>query len=123
MNPLYSSEHYLFNLHTTSSNNARRIWKNAIKEKWNRKCAYCGSDKNITLDHVIPRSLGGVDKTPNVVACCESCNRDKSHFKWGEWYMKQDFFNFERYNKILEWITPEKIANMYCYKKRRNNCT
>ena len=33
MNPLYSSEHYLFNLHTTSSNNARRIWKNDIKER------------------------------------------------------------------------------------------
>jgi len=85
MHPLHSSEHYLFNLYTTSSNNARRIWKNAIKEKWNWKCAYCDSDENLTLDHVIPRSLGGIDATPNVVACCESCNHDKSHNKWDEW--------------------------------------
>tara|TARA_B100002019_G_scaffold224807_1_gene197764 strand:- start:286 stop:657 length:372 start_codon:yes stop_codon:yes gene_type:complete len=123
MHPLHSSEHYLFNLYTTSSNNARRIWKNAIKEKWNWKCAYCDSDKNLTLDHVIPRSLGGIDATPNVVACCESCNHDKSHNKWDEWYKKQDFFNIKRYRKILEWITPEKVTNLYSYKKRRNNCT
>ena len=62
-----SPEGYLFNLHTCSSSEAKRMWKTAIKNQWNNKCAYCGSDTNLTLDHIVPRSKGGSNHTTNVL--------------------------------------------------------
>lgn len=43
-------------------------------------CMYCGntfSDGDLTRDHVIPRSQGGVDRWTNVVAACRRCNTHK----------------------------------------------
>ena len=36
-----------------------------------------GHTKNLTIDHVIPRSKGGKDTWENLVACCASCNIKK----------------------------------------------
>ncbi len=41
-------------------------------------CQYCGRKTHIlTIDHVVPRRLGGQHKWTNVVAACPSCNRRK----------------------------------------------
>ena len=41
---LYNSpDGYLFNLQTSSSSEAKRMWRQSIREKWNHKCAYCES--------------------------------------------------------------------------------
>ena len=40
-------------------------------------CQYCGSTKNLTLDHVIPRSKGGKHTWDNVVTACSKCNARK----------------------------------------------
>jgi len=43
-------------------------------------CAYCGNvfkELNLTRDHIIPRSRGGVDKWTNVVTACERDNHKK----------------------------------------------
>ena len=40
-------------------------------------CQYCASTKNLTLDHVIPRSKGGKHTWDNVVTACERCNSRK----------------------------------------------
>ena len=50
MTPLHSPKEYLFNLYTTSSGEAKRMWRQHIKEQWNRQCAYCGSEENLTID-------------------------------------------------------------------------
>jgi len=45
-------------------------------------CQYCGmplGSSELTLDHVIPRSRGGVSTWENLVACCHSCNRRKGN--------------------------------------------
>lgn len=45
-------------------------------------CQYCGTclpASVLTLDHVIPRSRGGVSTWENLVACCHSCNRRKGN--------------------------------------------
>jgi hypothetical protein len=67
MGPLQSPQDYLFNLQTTSSSEAKRLWRKQIKESWNHKCAYCDSEENLTLDHIIPQCKGGLDITRNVV--------------------------------------------------------
>ncbi|MGC1296631.1 MAG: HNH endonuclease [Alloacidobacterium sp.] len=45
-------------------------------------CQYCGvvlPAGELTLDHVIPRSRGGLSTWENLVACCHSCNRRKGN--------------------------------------------
>jgi 5-methylcytosine-specific restriction endonuclease McrA len=41
------------------------------------KCVYCSSVKNLTIDHVIPKSKGGKNNWDNLVTCCSSCNAKK----------------------------------------------
>ena len=62
-----SSKDYLFHLQTTSSADAKRMWRQSIKDKWNHKCAYCGNTEYLTIDHVIPQCKGGTDLLENVV--------------------------------------------------------
>jgi 5-methylcytosine-specific restriction endonuclease McrA len=41
-------------------------------------CQYCGKAlKNPTIDHVIPRHQGGLQKWENVVTACPTCNHKK----------------------------------------------
>jgi 5-methylcytosine-specific restriction endonuclease McrA len=40
-------------------------------------CQYCGSSKQLTLDHLIPTSKGGKHSWDNVVTACERCNNRK----------------------------------------------
>lgn len=44
------------------------------------KCQYCGircGPRELTLDHVVPRSRGGKTTWKNVVTACVACNRKK----------------------------------------------
>lgn len=41
------------------------------------KCAYCGSTKNLTIDHIIPICRGGSDDIKNLQCLCRDCNRKK----------------------------------------------
>ena len=43
-------------------------------------CQYCGEGfpaRDLTLDHVVPRALGGRTSWKNVVTACAACNRRK----------------------------------------------
>jgi 5-methylcytosine-specific restriction endonuclease McrA len=45
-------------------------------------CQYCGevlASGELTLDHVIPRSRGGLSTWENLVACCHPCNHRKGN--------------------------------------------
>ncbi len=42
-------------------------------------CQYCGALSELTFDHVIPRSKGGITTWQNVVAACSPCNLRKSN--------------------------------------------
>ena len=42
-------------------------------------CQYCGyKGKDLTFDHVVPKSRGGKTRWDNVVAACQSCNLKKA---------------------------------------------
>ena len=42
-------------------------------------CAYCGKiSRQLTLDHVTPKSKGGKTSWENCVACCKKCNGKKA---------------------------------------------
>ena len=37
-------------------------------------CQYCGAEKDLTFDHVIPRRLGGHTTWENIITACAPCN-------------------------------------------------
>ena len=44
------------------------------------RCQYCGKKaaiSDLTYDHVVPRSQGGLTEWTNIVTCCYLCNRRK----------------------------------------------
>tara|TARA_R100000008_G_C3580999_1_gene168504 strand:+ start:1020 stop:1520 length:501 start_codon:yes stop_codon:yes gene_type:complete len=56
--------------------------KNIFLRDENR-CQYCAKrfrDTDLTIDHVVPRSKGGLSKWNNVVAACKPCNQKKRDF-------------------------------------------
>ena len=43
-------------------------------------CQYCGKrQRELTLDHIVPRSKGGQSTWENLVACCRACNGRKGN--------------------------------------------
>lgn len=42
-------------------------------------CLYCGEKGNLTFDHLIPKSKGGITSWENVVTACTSCNVKKGN--------------------------------------------
>lgn len=47
----------------------------------NYACRYCGAaapDAHLTVDHVIPKALGGGDEPANLVTACQPCNSGKA---------------------------------------------
>ena len=62
-----------------------REWEWEREQELPKKCVYCGSDVDLTTDHLIPRNKGGDDSANNVVLACRSCNAsrgDKGVFEW-----------------------------------------
>ena len=53
--------------------------RNRIYRRDNFECVYCGSNKNLTLDHVIPKSKGGKNSWENLVTSCFKCNLKKGN--------------------------------------------
>jgi len=47
---------------------------------YKRQCQYCGAKGiPLTIDHVIPKALGGKDIWTNLVTACHSCNNRKGN--------------------------------------------
>lgn len=59
-------------------------------------CTYCGTTKDLTLDHKIPKSLGGSDNKENLVMACSRCNMLKSND------------GYEVFSKIFTGILDDK---------------
>ena len=53
------------------------VSRRGVLRRDDHRCAYCGRTAN-TIDHVQPRSRGGLDSWDNLVACCLRCNNIKS---------------------------------------------
>ena len=61
---------------TISCNRRNIIWRDQ------NTCQYCGgvfSFKDLTMDHIVPKYLGGERTWTNIVASCKRCNGRKGH--------------------------------------------
>jgi len=54
-------------------------------------CMYCPSKRDLTLDHVMPKSRGGANSWENLVTCCKKCNSRKDNMTPKEAGMKLRF--------------------------------
>jgi hypothetical protein len=107
MTPLLPTpNHYLYNLITMTSPEAKKLWRRAIKEHFNCTCVYCGESydlQELTLDHVRPKTFGGKDITSNLVPACVKCNQAKGSNNWLS-FMRDRFGITKREQLILQHI-------------------
>jgi len=55
-----------------------RLTRKEVFRRDNFTCQYCSSSsKELTIDHIIPRHLGGEHNWTNVVTACSVCNHRK----------------------------------------------
>ena len=62
--------------------------RQTVREKANYLCEYCHSPERLsanrfTIDHVIPRSVGGSDDISNLALACRRCNERRYNFVAG----------------------------------------
>jgi 5-methylcytosine-specific restriction endonuclease McrA len=78
---------------TSKRNKARqvRFSRTGVYQRDKYRCAYCRNKfkySELTLDHIVARSKGGLTEWTNVTSACKKCNGDKgdkSCDQWGRW--------------------------------------
>ena len=60
-----------------SSKTKRRIRRSLQRQFPNNKCPYCEINIAFTIDHIIPKCLGGKNTLDNLILCCLNCNSKK----------------------------------------------
>ncbi len=56
-----------------------RWWKNELKRGI---CYYCNekfAPNQLTMDHIVPLSRGGLSNKSNIAVCCKECNNKKKY--------------------------------------------
>ncbi len=68
---------------------AARLTRREVFARDNFTCQYCGvRARELTIDHVVPRRLGGRHTWENVVSACRSCNARKGGHPLSETRMR-----------------------------------
>ncbi len=89
------------------------------------KCYICGSDKLLTIDHIIPlinteKNEYGKDNDANKIICCNICNRKKSNKGINHIKNELKIYNKnkkELYNKIIAINTIYLLKDKLILKK------
>jgi len=58
------------------------IVRSIVMERDRYSCIYCGSDKQLEADHVLPLSRGGSNAFANRATACRPCNLRKARRQW-----------------------------------------
>jgi 5-methylcytosine-specific restriction endonuclease McrA len=56
-----------------------------VLERDGRACVYCGADKPLEGDHIVPLSRGGSNALTNLATACRPCNLSKGSSTLEEW--------------------------------------
>ena len=65
-----------------------KLTRREVFRRDNYTCQYCGRHSSeLTVDHVLPKHLGGLHIWTNVVAACPNCNHHKGGRKLDEAHM------------------------------------
>jgi len=62
-----------------------RLSRRSILARDNYTCQYCGHQaRDLTIDHLVPKRLGGKSTWENLVCCCRRCNGKKGDKTLGQ---------------------------------------
>jgi hypothetical protein len=61
------------------------IVRSIVMERDGYACIYCGSDKQLEADHILPLSRGGSNAFVNLATACRSCNLSKGSKAVEDW--------------------------------------
>jgi len=75
-----------------------------IKNEFNSKCAYCGKEEKLTIEHFIPLSKFGELSINNILPACQSCNSSKNAKSFFDWYPKYKYYSKQREKFILDYL-------------------
>lgn len=81
-----------------------QVTKRGVLDRDSHVCAYCGSKRANTVDHVIPRSKGGRTAWKNLVAACRECNNKKRDRTPAEAGMKLRVTPYAPKRKASGWL-------------------
>jgi 5-methylcytosine-specific restriction endonuclease McrA len=57
----------------------RRLSRREVFVRDNYTCQYCGKEtRDLTIDHIVPRFLGGEHTWENLASACKACNQRKA---------------------------------------------
>lgn len=54
-----------------------RLSRHSVLARDNYQCQYCGVRRDLTIDHIYPKWMGGGNTWENLVTCCRKCNLKK----------------------------------------------
>lgn len=63
-----------------------------IKLELGHRCNYCGAIEKLSIDHILPKTLGGPESADNFVYACQSCNSSKGKKDLIEWMVSRNQF-------------------------------
>ena len=92
-------------------------WSGAIREyvrdlERDKVCIYCGSEKDLSVDHLIPRSRNDPDIGDNAILACRRCNSSKGDKGVFEWY------GIERRNELPRIVEGKYLKLLYNIHKK-----
>ena len=96
-------EHRIDETYLQPKRSTKYRFRASIFEAWDHQCAYCDCPAD-TLDHVVPRSAGGLTVATNLIPACRSCNGRTGSSPWLEWLEQQRHHCPDRVARIVGWL-------------------
>lgn len=84
-----------------------RQWRRELHQLTGQRCLYCGAPSE-SIDHVFPRSRGGVSDDDNCVPACLDCNGAKGDSEAFAWYRSQSFYDPRRAMALRAWVEGDR---------------
>ena len=83
-----------------------QLWRRWVQ--FDHCCAYCGTNGDLHMEHVIPISKGGQHHLGNIVPACQRCNYSKHTSEAQAWYRSQPFFDETRWHHIQSLLAQSQ---------------
>lgn len=86
-------------------------WKET-KQFFGNRCAYCGEEKNLVIEHAIPinKTMLGEHRLGNLVPSCNECNSKKSSLSYKE-FLEDDQDKIKKIKEYMKLKNYEPLAN------------
>lgn len=74
------------------------------------RCCKCGSRDHLTIDHVIPKCMGGANNIKNYQTLCAPCNQKKSNRieQYSPWKRTTSYINHYFRYPVFKKLKPRQ---------------